>query len=186
MNETVFIYITETETGLPHGKMHEAAFLLLKTALAERFGISFEEEMLETGARGKPYLKNMPGEAQVFFSVSHCKGAVAVALTRAGEVGVDIEIDRKVSDGVIKKCMTKKEQAMLEHVRADRAAFIEMFLTLWTRKEAYYKMTGEGLSEKMKDLDLSDPDIARMMTKKTGSGLIVSCSCAMDVDFELC
>ena len=186
MNETVFIYVTETETGLPHVKMHEAAFLLLKTALEERFGILFDQDMLETGAKGKPYLKSMLGDAQVFFSISHCKGAVAVALTRAGEVGVDIETDRKVSDGVIKKSMTEKEQEILADVYADREAFTEMFLTFWTRKEAYYKMTGEGLSKKMKDLDVSNPDIERMMTKKTGSGLIVSCSCAMDVDFELC
>gem|GEM_PF-1784214 len=71
-------------------------------------------------------------------SVSHAGDLVVVALTDAAEVGVDVEQLRDVDVGA----MGRHVLAPGETVPADRAAFF----TLWTRKEAVVKATGDGIT----------------------------------------
>ena len=78
------------------------------------------------------------------FNVSHTNGHGLIALTKNGRVGVDIE-HRHVKldlDGPIKQAFSAPEQRALERVEPQYKE--ELFLRIWTAKEALIKATGEG------------------------------------------
>lgn len=84
---------------------------------------------------GKPYLPEGP-----FFSISHCKEAIAVAIGDL-PIGIDIEGIRHADMGLIERTMSTAEQAQIaEATSADRT-----FTRLWTQKEAVLKCQGTGI-----------------------------------------
>ena len=78
-----------------------------------------------------------------FFNVSHCKGAVVIALSDS-EVGVDIENVRPVNESLINYVADKKETA---YIKND-----EDFFRLWTAKESLAKAHGKGLIRDVKTI----------------------------------
>lgn len=87
---------------------------------------------------GAPHVAELPG---VHVSLSHCRGAVAVAVSDEAAVGIDVERRRKIGDGLVKKVCNAAEQH--EVAAAEDATMA--FLSLWTRKEAVLKMRGTGI-----------------------------------------
>ena len=84
--------------------------------------------------------KNIPCE----FNVSHTADHGLLAFARNGRLGVDVE-SRNVRhdvDGDIRRVFSKCEQEML--TKAISSSKIDLFLRLWTLKEAVIKATGEG------------------------------------------
>lgn len=90
------------------------------------------------GPHGKPYLKQGP-----FFSISHCKTAVAVAIDEQHEIGIDIESIRHASEALIKRTMNEQEQALIAAAENKDCAFTD----LWTQKEAILKARGTGIED---------------------------------------
>ncbi|MBR6018248.1 MAG: 4'-phosphopantetheinyl transferase superfamily protein [Paludibacteraceae bacterium] len=88
-----------------------------------------------TNQYGKPYLTDGP-----FFSISHCRLGIAVAIADR-EIGVDIESIRRADRSLVERTMNDAEQA--EIFRSDRPD--EAFTALWTQKEAVLKMRGTGI-----------------------------------------
>jgi 4'-phosphopantetheinyl transferase len=98
------------------------------------------------GQHGKPVLTGSAMQV----SVSHSGDGVAVALTSAGPVGIDIEaITATDYRPAIASACVPAEQAAIR-CRAD-------FYCYWTRKEAVLKATGEGLRRPMTDLVITPP-----------------------------
>lgn len=95
------------------------------------------------GAYGKPYLKNGP-----FFSLSHCKTAVAVVIDEEQEIGIDIESERHAEQALIERTMNKKEQALIAASNNPDAAFTD----LWTQKEAVLKARGTGILDDLSNI----------------------------------
>lgn len=94
--------------------------------------------------KGKPYIEAGREEDRVHFSVSH-SGNYFVCLVDAHPVGVDIQHARKADVRKIgERYFTDKEKAFLAK-QGEKG-----FFTLWTRKEAYCKYTGNGLAEIIK------------------------------------
>ena len=87
---------------------------------------------------GKPYFP----DSSLFFSLSHADGLALSALSDTS-VGVDVEwIDSSRNiDRILSRFFTAQEQS--EILEADDKAL--SFYSLWTKKEAYAKLTGEGL-----------------------------------------
>ena len=84
---------------------------------------------------GKPYWEHGP-----FFSISHCKESIAVAVDEQ-PVGVDIEGIRHADDELIRRTMNEQEQAEIFAAKErDRA-----FTRFWTQKEAIVKCLGTGI-----------------------------------------
>lgn len=87
-----------------------------------------------------------PGVAGIYFNVSHSDALAAIAVSRTREVGIDIErMDaRAASEKVPERFFAPAEVAALralpEHLQT------EAFFRCWTRKEAYVKARGLGLS----------------------------------------
>lgn len=99
----------------------------------------------EYGPCGKPQI--MGKNADSFqFSISHSHTIGIIAMTQGRRVGVDVERIRAVPDVVelAEHCFSQRETAQLkklpEHLR------LEGFYYCWTRKEAFAKALGRGLS----------------------------------------
>lgn len=94
--------------------------------------------LVEHDAAGAPYIVGHPG---LHISISHCRAAVAVAVSREGAVGIDVECRRKVGEGLVQRVCTPDEQAAIAASDDPEMAF----LRCWTRKEAVLKCRGTGI-----------------------------------------
>lgn len=118
---------------------------LLRVLLGRAAGRLPEALVFEHGPHGKPALPGGPA-----FNLSDCKDDLAIAMGPAGapglELGIDVERQRAVPDaaGIAGRFFAAEERAALAALPPDRQA--EGFLNGWTRKEAFIKATGAGLS----------------------------------------
>jgi len=97
---------------------------------------------------GKPYIEGGP-----YFSLSHCKAGIAVAVDDK-PIGIDMENIRHADDALIARTMNTDEQLQIAQADdRDRA-----FTRLWTQKEAVVKMQGTGIEsfEQLQNI-LSNP-----------------------------
>jgi 4'-phosphopantetheinyl transferase len=114
-------------------------------------------------AHGKPALAGESGGDAIRFNVSHSHGIALYAVTRGREVGVDLEHIRSnlaVAE-IAERFFSRREVAMLRTLLTE--AQREAFFRCWTRKEAYLKARGEGLSLSLDQIDVSlapgEPDV---------------------------
>ena len=115
----------------------------LRTLLAEYPDLPARAVPLEYGPAGKPCL---PSSFGLEFNLSHSQDAALFAVARHA-VGVDLEAIRPVQYAlsVAERFFTPAEIAGLRLQPPERLS--EAFLRFWTRKEAYLKASGHGLSD---------------------------------------
>jgi 4'-phosphopantetheinyl transferase len=104
------------------------------------------------GPFGKPALADEPA---IHFSVSHSHGVALYAVTRKCEIGIDLErirFDLAFAE-IAERYFSRAEAAMLRTLPL--AVQRDAFFRCWTRKEAYVKARGEGLSLPLDQFDLS-------------------------------
>jgi 4'-phosphopantetheinyl transferase len=132
-----------------------AARTALRSILAAAVGIPAGELELEYGSRGKPALAPWCRVADLRFNLSHSQGCALVAVTYGHEVGVDVEQVRHLSDAeaIVNGEFSSGERAVFEALPA--AARKEAFFHAWARKEAFLKATGEGLSRRLADAEVT-------------------------------
>jgi 4'-phosphopantetheinyl transferase len=129
--------------------------VLLRTSAGPRLNarpaeVAVDRTCSRCGAQhGRPLL---PGTG-LHVSVSHSGELVAVALTSSGLVGVDVEAVRTIDFAAIARAVCTPAERL--HVRAEAD-----FFTVWTRKEAVLKATGEGLSRSMTSVHVTPPGSA--------------------------
>ena len=114
-------------------KQSLGAGILLKKCLEER-GCSVSD--IQYGEHEKPEVDGC------FFNISHSNEMVVCAIADA-PVGCDIEKKGRYRDGVAERFFTELENSYLNQFEGERKR--DEFLRLWTMKESYLKMTGEGL-----------------------------------------
>jgi 4'-phosphopantetheinyl transferase len=100
---------------------------------------------------GKPALQDHKLE----FNLAHSGELALVAVSGDGKVGVDVEgIRQGISSHVIaRQYFSKSEVAELEDLPLEER--VAAFFTCWTRKEAYIKAQGLGLSLPLESFDVS-------------------------------
>ena len=143
----------------PREASREARALLRE--MLEKAGLPMDKQ-IEKDENGRPYAVQTVGTPKFDFNFSHAGRYVVCALAIAekdGEtprIGVDVEIPHEAvkKERLSRRFFTKNEIAQLESADySDRA-----FLRIWTRKEAYLKFVGTGLSGGMQTADTTDPD----------------------------
>lgn len=125
------------------GQLQNAlGYLLLVHALREK-NVFRELPDFEYNKHGKPFLKNYNG---IYFSISHCSNAVAVAISEK-PIGIDIEGLRNVKGSLIDfVCNDEEKKVVSESPNG------EAFFKLWTQKEAVFKCVGTGITDEIKDI----------------------------------
>jgi 4'-phosphopantetheinyl transferase len=124
---------------------------LLQTILGAVVDRPPTDLVLEAGTHGKPRLRD-GGPA---FNMSHSGGRLLIAVSEAGEVGVDLELSglKRDLDAVARYAFSTEDLGALE---ASSAAERERgILRIWTAKEAALKALGVGLQRPMRELRLS-------------------------------
>jgi 4'-phosphopantetheinyl transferase len=138
-------------------EQHRNEFILtravLRMVLASYTAQSPESLSFDYSAQGKPALKNGPPDLR--FNVSHTEGLAVLALVREREIGVDAEKIRPQPDAqkLAKRFFSAREQLFLGKLSGDELQ--RAFFRCWTRKEAYIKAKGEGLSIPLHAFDVS-------------------------------
>ncbi|HEX8127503.1 MAG TPA: 4'-phosphopantetheinyl transferase superfamily protein [Pyrinomonadaceae bacterium] len=107
------------------------------------------------GAYGKPSLAGASGTQDLRFNLSHSHELALYAFARGREVGVDLEQVRAefAGDDIAARFFSAREVCMLQTLPAE--ARTHAFFNCWTRKEAYIKARGEGLSHPLDEFDVS-------------------------------
>jgi 4'-phosphopantetheinyl transferase len=107
------------------------------------------------GPHGKPALAGYSDGERIRFSVSHSHGMALYAVARGREVGIDLErIRRDLAAGEIaERFFSRWEVATLRALPTELQR--QAFFLCWTRKEAYIKARGEGLSLPLDQFDVS-------------------------------
>lgn len=107
------------------------------------------------GEYGKPDLPKEPGGDSIRFNMSHSNGLALFALTLDRELGVDLEWIRPgvADDKIAERFFSPQEVRVLRALPRDLQD--EAFFNCWTRKEAYIKAKGEGLSMPLNLFDVS-------------------------------
>jgi 4'-phosphopantetheinyl transferase len=104
---------------------------------------------------GKPEIADARKSNGLRFNVSHSAGMAVIAVASGRAVGVDIEkFDREVDClEVAQRFFSKREcEALLTVPSSDRQ---RAFFACWTRKEAFLKATGEGISYSLAEFSVS-------------------------------
>ena len=135
---------------------HRDRFIVARSALRRILSVygagAPAEIRLRYGPKGKPRLASDCG---IEFNVSHSEDLAVVAVAQGSEVGIDVERIRAMPSGraIARRFFSATEAAMLERLPA--AEFGEAFWRCWTRKEAYVKARGDGLSLPLDSFDVS-------------------------------
>lgn len=107
------------------------------------------------GEREKPALDSAQNVNQMQFNVSHSGSKALMAFARERELGIDVEQVRDNFDheALARRFFSTAEQQALAALPAtERGA---AFFRCWTRKEAYLKAHGFGLSLALDSFDVS-------------------------------
>lgn len=144
--------------------MYLAAHAGLRLVLGERLGLHPRDLRFGRdpcahcgGEHGRPVLLGGPDDPH--FSLSHCAGITLVAVADA-PVGVDAEPlpGRRTVELCLARLHPRERGELLRTPWAERPL---RFCRLWTRKEAYLKALGTGLSRGLDRDYLGDGEVGR-------------------------
>jgi len=138
-----------------HRNRFIAARALLRDLLASYLGQPPEAIRFEYNEWGKPALAPGLTAIDLRFNLSHSQDLAMYAFVLERDVGVDLEIIRAevANERVAENFFSRRE---VETLRAlPREHQVEGFYNCWTRKEAYVKARGPGLSIELDSFDVS-------------------------------
>lgn len=129
-------------TASPHDSKNysDIARLLLGYGLMQSHGIT--DAVILKDKRGKPYIDGHP---DIHVSITHTNGCVACAVSDS-PVGIDAECAGDIRQRVTQKMFTENERDYAGNSP-------ERFFEIWTKKESYVKMTGDGLTHTASTID---------------------------------
>jgi 4'-phosphopantetheinyl transferase len=107
------------------------------------------------GEYGKPALVQEHGGDWMRFNLSHSHNFALYAFARNRELGIDIERIKKgfANEQIAERFFSEEETGVLRSL--PKSLQDEAFFNCWTRKEAYIKAKGEGLSMPLHTFDVS-------------------------------
>jgi len=119
-------------------KLTVLADVLIRIVASQRLFISNRNLCFQKNSYGKPYLLFFP---DFQYNISHTRDAVAVAFSNQS-IGIDIEKIREPDLKIVKRFFTSDENQYI----LQSNDFVTRFFEIWTKKEAYIKHDGRGLS----------------------------------------
>ena len=146
-----------------HQRRYQICHGALRRILAGYLECTPAEVVLRHGPRGKPYID---GEGPSF-NLSH-SGKLALVGVARDELGVDVEKVRRLESlrQIAERHFSDVEYAELAGLEGDAQQLA--FYRCWTRKEAYIKALGEGLSMALDSFDVSLGPAAKFLACHDG------------------
>ena len=142
--------------GRFHFEKHRRQFIVargfLRSVVARYLETQPAALRFSYGAYGKPALAS---EHVLRFNLSHSHEVALLALALDAELGVDVEHIRAdfATEDVARRFFSTAEVAALSVLPPEEMA--TAFFRCWTRKEAYIKAIGKGLSQELSDFDVT-------------------------------
>lgn len=123
----------------------------LRELLGHYLGCAPEAVWLHAGGFGKPAVLG----SRLRFNLSHADGFALIAVAWDRELGCDLarRDEKAAAERVAEAFFAPREVRALRALPADRQA--EGFFNAWTRKEAYVKARGGGLSIHLASFEVS-------------------------------
>lgn len=138
---------------------------MLRDLLSRYTGVAANELVFSYNEYGKPFILTLNKKNAVFFNVTHSKDKALFAFSRQCELGIDIEHMR---DNVkylelAKRFFSQQEFQALALLSGNDLKL--GFYRCWTRKEAFIKAVGDGLSFSLSKfaVNLDDDDNPRLL-----------------------
>jgi 4'-phosphopantetheinyl transferase len=127
----------------------------LRELLAERLGVRAHQVEFEYGAHGKPALSRRFADSDLHFSISHCDDLAAYAFSSGHAIGIDVEAVRVMTDAddLAARYFSRRENATYRALNPRDKPL--GFFNCWTRKEAFVKASGDGLSMPLDRFDVT-------------------------------
>lgn len=139
----------------------------LRVLLAERTGEPPSALRIAVDDHGKPFLRDYPG---IHFNLSHSHGRALVAVGR-DPIGCDIEwLNPELAcRSVAERLFAPGECAALDTLPPEQ--WVAGFYNCWTRKEAFVKAIGLGLSYPLHAFEVSVGEAATFVSGGAGWSL---------------
>lgn len=135
---------------------------ILRDILSRYCGCNSKDIQFEYNAKGKPFLSKDQSHLKIHFNLSHSNDIALYAVSKMENIGIDIEYTKKDIHplDIAERFFSKDEILLLSQLpTADQ---LNGFYKIWTRKEAYVKAIGEGISH---PLDQFSVDLANHKSK---------------------
>lgn len=150
-----------------HRERFIAAHGALRDILSRYLNLAADQLTFSTNPHGKPALAD-PDHAWLQFNLTHSGDLALIAVARDHPVGIDVEqmIPPEDFPRLVEQFFSANENAAFRVLPESRRA--AAFFAGWTRKEAYVKALGTGVSLPLDQFDVTlDPDApARLLTDR--------------------
>lgn len=153
-----------------HFEKHRRHFIVGRGFMREVIGryLQADAEALRFsyGTYGKPALAS---EHTLRFNLSHSGEVALLGVTLDAELGIDVERVRPdfATGDIARRYFSRVEVADFDALPAEEQA--EAFFRCWTRKEAYIKAIGKGLSQPLDAFDVTlAPGVAAALLRAQG------------------
>lgn len=140
--------------------------LLICTEASKQAGIKSNEIQFEYNEHEKPSIKNFP---EFHFSVSHSGNCVAF-VSDTSPIGIDAEIISDARIEIAKRFFSENEYKYILESESQNNTFYE----IWTKKEAYVKFLGTGLSTPLSSFDVTNKNLSSKFYTKQISEYMLS------------
>ncbi len=143
--------------------------LLVRYHACRELNILNKDIVFAKNKNGKPFLLNYP---KFHFNISHTRNAIVVAFLNS-EIGIDIESIKPLDLKIAKRFFTSSEyNYVISHDNPNYA-----FYEIWTKKEAYIKYIGSGLSTPLRSFDVTYGELRSILHTYTIKKYIISICC---------
>ena len=154
----------------------------LRALLSDHLAIPADAIRFEYSANGKPRIAVAQNSSCLTFNVSHSADVALIAIGNTQHLGVDIErirFDLDVS-ALAERFFSLQERAELRALPNDLS--VSGFFAGWTRKEAFIKATGNGLSFPLANFSVSvHPAIKPQLKEIQGDADVARRWCLVDI-----
>lgn len=123
--------------------------VLVRYLACNILNVSNSDLQFEKNEYGKPYII---GANDFHYNISHTRNAFVVGISRE-PIGVDIEKIKECEMGIANRFFTPEE---VRYIKKGNEEDSKRFYEIWTKKEAYVKWVGKGLSIPLNSFDVLD------------------------------
>ena len=127
-----------------HKSYYTIRTALLRTIISKYCDLKIMDIDIGLGPFGKPYLKN--SSVDLHFNVSHSENFTYIAMTKSGEIGIDLECahERQDLDSLARYVLHENEYCTFKSIVYSEQ--LMYFYRIWSLKEAIVKSVGIGLN----------------------------------------